>query len=95
MIWEIHLGIFDTFTKVQTCGQHSGMMSRLWVGWVIFMSLVFYMLQSILNIFVFFCFFWLKKMIIFTDGGSPPFAGNSAKTINSIFEPFPYLSLVS
>ena len=31
MIWEIHLGIFDTFTKVRTCGQHPGIMSR--VGW--------------------------------------------------------------
>ena len=52
------------------------------------MSLVLFMFQSILNIFVFFCFFWLKKLIIFMDGGTP-FAENSAKIINLIFEPFP------
>ena len=34
MIWEIHLSIFDTFTKVRTCGrgQHPGRMSRVGVG---------------------------------------------------------------
>ena len=42
-----------------------------------------------------FCFcllFWWEKLIIFMDGGyppSPPFAENSAKIINLIFEPFP------
>ena len=36
----------------------------------------------------------MKKLIIFRDGGyppPPPFAGNSAKIINLIFEPFPRL----
>ena len=37
-------------------------------GWgVIFMSLVFFMFQSIQNIFE-----YLKKIIIFMDGGDPP-----------------------
>ena len=44
---------FDTFTKVRTCGQHPGRMSRVRVrvrgGHC--MSLVFFMFQSILNIF--------------------------------------------
>ena len=37
-------------------------------------------------------FLWSEKLIIFTDGGYPlpPFAENSAKIINLIFEPFPY-----
>ena len=34
-----------------------------------------------------------KKIIIFMDGGyPPPFAENSAKIINLIFEPFPNLT---
>ena len=58
---------------------------------VIFMSLLYYMFQSILNTFAFGYFFGGKKLIIFTDGGyPPPFAENSAKIINLIFEPFPY-----
>ena len=41
--------------------------------------------------YIFFCFFWLEKLIIFTDGGylPPPFAENSTKIISLIFEPFP------
>ena len=59
-------------------------------GVVIFMSLLYYMFQSILNTFGFGYFFGGKKIIIFTDGGyPPPFAENSAKIINLIFEPFP------
>ena len=71
------------------CGQHPGMTSR--VGVVIFMSLVFYMFQSILNISWFFPFFWLEKLIIFMDGGypPPPIRENSPEN-NLIFEPFPY-----
>ena len=43
MIWEIYLSIFDTLTKVRTCGrgQHPGRMSRVGVEEFIFMSLVF------------------------------------------------------
>ena len=62
------------------------------VGGVIFMSLLYYMFQSILNTFAFGYFLGGKKLIIiFTDGGYPlpPFAENSAKIINLIFEPFP------
>ena len=64
------------------------------VGGVIFMSLLYYMFQSILNTFAFGYFFGVKKLIIFTDGGylPPPFTENSAKIINLIFEPFPYLA---
>ena len=90
MIWEIRLWVFfDTFTKVRTCGQHPGMMSMVGVGWVFFMYLVFYMFQSILNIFVLFCFFWLEKLIIFMDWGAPPppFAEHSTKIINLILNP--------
>ena len=48
MIWEIHLSIFfDTFTKVRTCGQHPGRMSRVGMGVVIFMSLVFFHFKPI------------------------------------------------
>ena len=55
------------------------------------MSLLYYMFQSILNIFAFVFSFGVKKLIIFTDGGyPPPFAENSTKIINLIFEPFPY-----
>ena len=73
MIWEI-LGMFDTFTKLRTYGQHPGRMSRMGVGGrgLIFVSLVFYMFQSILNIF-FFAFFGRKKLIIFTL--PPPIPG--------------------
>ena len=54
------------------------------------MSLLYYMFQSILNTFAFGYFFARKKLIIFTDGGyPPPFAENSVKIINLIFEPFP------
>ena len=61
-------------------------------GGVIFNSLLYYMFQSILNTFAFGYFFGGKKLIILTDGGypPPPFAENSAKIINLIFEPFPY-----
>ena len=38
---------------------------------VIFMSLLYYMFQSILNTFAFGYFFGVKKLIIFTDGGPP------------------------
>ena len=38
------------------CGQHPGRMSGVGVEVVIFMSLLFYMFQSILNIFAFFLF---------------------------------------
>ena len=59
-------------------------------GVVIFMSLLYYMFQSILNTFGFGYFFDGKKLIIFTDGGyPPPFVENSAKIINLILEPFP------
>ena len=56
------------------------------VGGVIFMSLLYYMFQSILNTFAFGYFFGGKKLIIFTELF---FAENSAKIINLIFEPFP------
>ena len=57
------------------------------------MSLLYYMFQSILNIFAFVFSFGVKKSIIFTDGGYPtPFAEKSAKIIDLIFEPFPYKS---
>ena len=69
------------------CGQHPGRMSR--VGGVMFMSLVFYMFQSILSIFGF-----VEKINHFHGRGvPPPFAENSAKIINLIFEPFPYLNI--
>ena len=60
-------------------------------GVVIFMYILYYMFQSILNTFVFGYSFGGKKIIIFTDGGylPPPFTENSAKIINLIFEPFP------
>ena len=53
------------------------------------MSLVFYMFQSILSIFGF-----VEKINFFHKWGvpPPPFAENSAKIINSIFEPFPKFS---
>ena len=38
------------------------------VGGVIFMSLLYYMFQIILNTFAFGYFFGVKKLIIFTDG---------------------------
>ena len=55
------------------------------------MSLLYYMFQSILNTFAFGYIFGVKKLIIFMDEGylPPPFAENSAKIINLIFEPFP------
>ena len=62
-------------------------------GVVIFMSLLYYMFQSILNTFAFGHFFGVKKLIIFREGGEgggDPFTENSAKIINLIFEPFPY-----
>ena len=61
-------------------------------GGVIFLSLLYYMFQSLLNTFVFGYCFGGEKLIIFMDGGyppPPPFAENSAKIINLIFEPFP------
>ena len=65
------------------------------VGGVIFMSLLYCMFQSILNTFAFGYFFGWKKLIIFMDGGyPPPFAENSAKIINLIFEPFPKHQLI-
>ena len=48
------------------------------------------MIQSILNTFVFGHSFGGKNLTIFTNEGPPPFAENSTKIINSIFEPFPY-----
>ena len=42
---------------------------------VIFMSLLYYMFQSILNTFGFGYFFDGKKIIIFTDGVPPPLRG--------------------
>ena len=59
------------------------------VGGVIFMSLLYYMFQSILSTFAFGYFFGVKKLIIFKD------AENSAKIINLVFEPFPLKSLLS
>ena len=57
----------------------------------VMMSLVFYMFQSILNIFV--CLLFLVGKINYFHGwGEPPspqFAENSAKIINLIFEPLP------
>ena len=57
---------------MRTCGQHPGRMSRAGVGWVIFMSLVFYMFQSILGIFVFFLLFLVGKINYFHRFSSPP-----------------------
>ena len=46
----------------------------------IYMSLLFYMFESNLNIFTFlFAFFWLGKINYFHGWGVPPFALNSAK----------------
>ena len=60
------------------------------VAVAIFMSFFYYMFQSILNTFGLGYFFGGKKFIIFTDGGyPPPFAENSAKIINLVFEPLP------
>jgi len=54
------------------------------------MSLLYYMFQSILNTFALGYFFGVKKLIILRMGGTPPpFAENSAKMVNLIFEPFP------
>ena len=55
---------------------------RVWG--VIFMSLLYYMFQSILNMFAF--VFWCEKINYFHGWGGPPppFAENSAKIINSI-----------
>ena len=56
------------------------------------MSLLYYMSQSILITFASGYFFGAKESIIFTDGGYPlptPFAENSTKIINLIFETFP------
>ena len=79
MIWELYLGIFDTFTKVRACGQHPGRMLRVVLGGVIFMSLVFYMFQSILNISFFVEFFCWKNLSFSQMGGSPlpPFVENN------------------
>ena len=64
------------------------------MGGVIFMSSLYFMLQSILNIFAFEYSFGEKKLIIFMDGGSPPsFGENFAKIIN--FFPLPLLTLAS
>ena len=79
MIWEIHLSIFDTFTKGSTCGKLPGRMSRVRVGVVIFMFLVFSCFRACTSFQA--NKFFLKKSIIFTE--------NSAKIINFIFEPFP------
>ena len=57
MIWEIHLGVFDTFTKVRTCGHHPGRMSGVGLVGVIFMSLLFYMFKIFPSIYVIFFFF--------------------------------------
>ena len=64
MMWEIYQGAFNTFTKVRRRGQYPG---RLLGVRVIFMSLLFYMFQSI-----FLHFFSGEKLIIFMDGGNPP-----------------------
>ena len=64
------------------CGQHPGMMSRVGVGWVIFMSLVLYMFQSILNIFVFLLFL-VEQISYFHGWGVPP------PIRDLIFQPFP------
>ena len=55
-------------------------------GGINFMSLVFYMFPSILNIFGSFAFFGLEKLVTFTDAALPE---NSAKIIDLIFEPSP------
>ena len=62
MIWEIHMGVFYTFNKARRSGQPPGWMS----GWgesggVIFMSLLYYMFQSILNTFAIGDFFGPKN----------------------------------
>ena len=49
MIWEIYLGIFDTSTKMTTCGQHPNRMS----------SLLFYKNNSSLKSGHYFCHFFL------------------------------------
>ena len=59
---------------------------------VIFMFLLYYMFQSILNTFAFGYFFGVKKLIIFRGRGYP-FAEDSAGMVGLVFEPFPYLSL--
>ena len=51
-------------------GQHPGRMSRVGRG-VIFMSLVFFMFQSILSIFVFLLFL-VAKINYFHGWGTPP-----------------------
>ena len=85
---------FYNLTKVRKCGQHPGRMSRVGWGAVIFMSLVFFMFQSILNIF--FCFFFVEKINHFQGWGvpPPPFTESSTEIIYSIFEPFPQLLII-
>ena len=66
MILEIHLGVFDIFTKLRRWGQYPYRMS----GWEVnFMSLPFYIFQSNLNV-LGFCF--KEKLIICIDGGTAP-----------------------
>jgi len=62
------------------------------VGGVIFMSLLYYMFQSIRNTFAFGYFFCVKKLIILMDGGylPPPPSRKIPQNNNLIFEPFPY-----
>ena len=76
MIWELHLGIFHTFTTARMCGQHSGRMSRVGLGGFISMSLVFYILN------IFFLLFLIGKFNCFHGWGVPPnirgkFGGNN------------------
>ena len=63
---------FDTFTKVRKYGQHPGRM-----------SLVFFMFQSILNIFGFFLLFLVEQINHFHGWGVPP------PIRDLIFQPFP------
>ena len=66
---------FDTFTKVRTCGQHPGKMSRVEGGGHFYVFSFFHVSEHSEHIWVFF-FFWLEKLIIFTDGGYGKFREN-------------------
>ena len=88
MIWEIHLGYFLTHSL--RCERVVSILEGVWG--VIHMSLVFYMFQTILNIFVF-CLFWPEKIKILMEGSySPPPCGKFRKNNQSNFLTHPLLA---
>ena len=90
MIWEIHLGIFDTFTKVRMCGQHPGRMSMVGVGGHFYVFSFLHVSEHSEHICFVFLLFLVEETNFFHGWGVPhPFAEYSTKIINLIFEPFP------